>query len=299
MENVIETKELGKIFNGRRELKNINLAVPRGSIFGLIGPNGAGKTTTIRLLLGLLRPDSGGARVLGLDSQTQSIALRSKVGYVAEENSFFPWMKVDELVRFHSSFYTRWDGQRARHLLEAFDLHPGAKIRELSKGMRTQLALTLALAQRPELLILDEPTTGLDSVWRRRFLQTLTREVAGGETTVLFSSHILSDVERVADWVAILVGGRLKVLRPLDDFKYNERVIRVVFQQTPPQELLATPGIKAIERQGSGYLLTVAENFDDIYQSLKNTPHFVLEVIEQDLESIFLDYVGEGGGINA
>lgn len=299
MENAIETKGLGKIFNGRRVLKDISLAVPRGSIFGLIGPNGAGKTTTIRLLLGLLQPDSGCARVLALDSQSQAIALREKVGYVAEENSFFPWMRVDELVSFHSSFYPHWDAQRARHLLEDFDLHPGAKIRELSKGMRTQLGLTLALAQRPELLILDEPTTGLDPVWRRRFLQTLTREAAAGETSVLFSSHILSDVERVADWVAILVKGSLKVVRPLDDFKYNERVIRVVFQNVAPQELLATPGIKAIERQGSGYLLTVAENFDEIYHSLQNTPHFVLEVIEQDLESIFLDYAGEGGDIDA
>ncbi|MGI6366095.1 MAG: ABC transporter ATP-binding protein [Bacillota bacterium] len=299
MDYAIEATELGKIFHGRRVLRDVSFRVPRGSIFGLIGPNGAGKTTTIRLLLGLLRPDSGSALVLGLDSQSQAIALRDKVGYVAEETSFYPWMKVDELVRFHSSFYSRWDQERARHLLETFDLHPGARVRELSKGMRTQLGLTLALAQRPELLILDEPTGGLDPVWRRRFLQTLTREVADGETTVLFSSHILSDVERVADWVAILVEGRLRVVRPLADFKYNERVIRVVFQNAAPQDLLAMPGIKTIERQGSGYLLTITENFDEIYQSLQSTPHFVLEVIEQDLESIFLDYAGEGGEIDA
>lgn len=299
MEYSIEATELGKIFNGRRVLRDISFQVPRGSIFGLIGPNGAGKTTTIRLLLGLLQPDSGSARVLGLDSHSQAIALRDKVGYVAEEASFYPWMKVDELIRFHSSFYSRWDHQRARHLLETFDLHPGVKVRELSKGMRTQLGLTLALAQRPELLILDEPTGGLDPVWRRKFLQTLTREVADGETTVLFSTHILSDVERVADWVAILAEGRLKVVRPLADFKYNERVIRVVFQNAAPQDLLAMPGIKTIQRQGNGYLLTVTDNFDAIYQSLQNTPHFVLDVIEQDLESIFLDYAGEGGEIDA
>lgn len=293
MDNVIETTELGKSFNGRRVLRDINLTVPRGSIFGFIGPNGAGKTTTIRLILGLLQPSSGSAQVLGLDSRTQGIDIRNKVGYVAEDNHFYPWMRVDELIRFHAGFFPAWDHQRAEHLLEVFDLHPGTKVKELSKGMRTQLGLTLALAHKPELLILDEPTSGLDPVWRRRFLQTLTRETAAGNTTVFFSSHILSDVERVADWVAIIVDGRIKVMRPLEDFKYNERVIRVVFQNTAPESLLATQGIKSIERQGNGYLLTVTDNFDEIYLALQNTPHFVLEVVEQDLESIFLDYAGE------
>lgn len=298
MDNVIETTELGKSFNGRRVLRDINLIVPRGSIFGFIGPNGAGKTTTIRLILGLLQPSSGSAQVLGLDSRTRGNDIRNKVGYVAEDNHFYPWMRVDELIRFHAGFFPAWDQQRAEHLLEVFDLHPGTKVKELSKGMRTQLGLTLALAHKPELLILDEPTSGLDPVWRRRFLQTLTRETAAGNTTVFFSSHILSDVERVADWVAIIVDGRIKVMRPLEDFKYNERVIRVVFQNPAPDSLLATQGIKSIERQGNGYLLTVTDNFDEIYLALQNTPHFVLEVVEQDLESIFLDYAGEEGDGN-
>lgn len=293
MSYVIETTDLGKSFGGRRVLRDISLKVPQGSIFGFIGPNGAGKTTTIRLLLGLLQPDAGSARVLGMDSSSKGIELRSKVGYVAEQSNFYSWMRVEELVNFHSRFYPTWDSQRARHLLETFDLHPGARIKELSKGMRTQLGLTLALAHRPELLILDEPTSGLDPVWRRRFLQTLTKEAAS-DTTVFFSSHILSDVERIADWVAIIVDGRVKVMRPLDDFKYNERVIRVVFQDAAPESLLATQGIKSIERQGNGYLLTVTDRFDEIYTELLNTPHFALEVVEQDLESIFLDYAGEG-----
>lgn len=293
MDYVIETNELGKNFNGRRVLRNINLQVPRGSIFGFIGPNGAGKTTTIRLLLGLLKPDAGTAKVLGLDSFSQDIVLRRKVGYVAEDNHYYPWMRIEELIAFNSGFYPSWDGQYARNLLEIFDLHPGAKIRELSKGMRTQLGLTMAMAHRPELLILDEPTSGLDPVWRRRFLQTLTRETAAGNTSVFFSSHILSDVERVADWLAIIVQGRIKVMRSMEDFKYNERVIRVVFQDSLPEVVLSRPGIKAIERQGKGYLLTITEDFDEIYQALQNTSHLTLEVIEQDLESIFLDYAGE------
>ena len=293
MDYAIETKELGKSFQGRRVLRDINLKVPQGSIFGFIGPNGAGKTTTIRLLLGLIKPSAGYSSVLGLDSQTKGIALRRKVGYVAEQSNFYSWMRVEELIKFNSGFYPTWDHKRARHLLEAFDLHPGARVKDLSKGMRTQLGLTMALAHNPELLILDEPTSGLDPVWRRRFLQTLTREVAKGDTTVFFSSHILSDVERVADWLAMIVDGRIKVMRSLDDFKYNERVIRVVFQGTPPESLLETQGIKAIERQGSGYLLTVTENFDEIYNALQNAPHYALEAMEQDLESIFLDYAGE------
>src|SRR5690554_180792 len=293
MDFAIETQGLSKVFNGRHVLKGIDLQVPPGSIFGFIGPNGAGKTTTIRLLLGLLQPSSGQAKVLGLNSQSESIQLRSKVGYVAEENHFYPWMKVEELVRFNAGFYPRWDQERARKLLEMFDLQPGVKVRELSKGMRAQLGLTLALAHRPQMLILDEPTSGLDPVWRRKFLQILTQETADDETTVFFSSHILSDVERVADWLGILINGKLRAMRSMEDFKYNERVVRVVFQHPAPESLLATDGIKSIQRQGSGYLLTITENFDEIYRTLERTPHFVLEAAEQDLEGVFLDYAGE------
>lgn len=295
MDYVISSEGLGKTFGTQRVLRNINLRVPKGAIFGFIGPNGAGKTTTIRLLLGLLRPTTGSAKVLGLDSWRQGVEVRKQVGYVAEQNTFYPYMRVDELMRFNAGLYSSWDPRKADMMLNAFDLPRHAKIRELSKGMRTQLALTLALAVRPKLLVLDEPTGGLDPVWRRQFLQALTQEVAESGTTVFFSSHILSDVERVADWLGIISQGQLKTMRQLDDMKYNERVIRVVFQGDPPQKLLSTRGITNIQRQGSGYLLTVSENFDDIYAALSQTPHFALEVVEQDLESIFLEYANHGG----
>ncbi|HOP69422.1 MAG: ABC transporter ATP-binding protein [Dethiobacteria bacterium] len=293
MEYAIQTERLSKSFGGRRVLRDINLQVPKGSIFGFIGPNGAGKTTTIRLLLGLIKPDAGSSSVLGLDSFQQSIEIRKRVGYLSEHNQFYPWMRVEELIKFNAGFFPTWDHGRAEQLLQMFDLHPGARIKELSKGMRTQLGLVISLAHNPELLILDEPTSGLDPVWRRQFLQIMAREAASRETTVFFSSHILSDVERVADWLAIIVEGRIKTVRPMDDIKYNERKIRVVFQGEAPESLLGTAGIKSIERQGSGYLITVEDNFDEIYKALKNTPHFALEVVEQDLESIFLDYAGK------
>ncbi|HOB35490.1 MAG TPA: ABC transporter ATP-binding protein [Bacillota bacterium] len=299
MEKAIEIRGVEKRFGQRLVLRDVSFAVPRGSVFGFVGPNGAGKTTAIRIILGLLRPDSGSVSVLGLDSQQQPIALRRLVGYVAEESNFYPWMRIDELMGFHASFYPRWDEARARELLETFNLHPRTRVRELSKGMRTQLGLTLALAHRPELLVLDEPTSGLDPVWRRRFLQALAREATASGATVFFSTHILSDVERIADWIAIIHQGSLRVVRPLDDLKYNQRVIRVVFQGSPPADLLAAPGIKAVERDGQGYLITVEDNFDAIYQSLQKAPHFVLEQVEQDLENIFLDYTGEKGDGNA
>ena len=178
LEYAIQTERLSKSFGGRRVLRDINLQVPKGSIFGFIGPNGAGKTTTIRLLLGLIKPDAGSSSVLGLDSFQQSIEIRKRVGYLSEHNQFYPWMRVEELIKFNAGFFPTWDHGRAEQLLQMFDLHPGARIKELSKGMRTQLGLVISLAHNPELLILDEPTSGLDPVWRRQFLQIMAREAA-------------------------------------------------------------------------------------------------------------------------
>ncbi|MTI96487.1 MAG: ABC transporter ATP-binding protein [Firmicutes bacterium] len=296
MEYVIETRDLNKNFGPTRVLKDINLQVSKGSIFGLVGPNGAGKTTTIRLLMGTLKPTMGTVSVLGLDSWKQGVELRQRVGYVAEKAALYPYMQVQELMRFNAGLYKNWDWDVANRLLNQFDLPRASKIKELSKGMCTQVALTLALCCRPELLILDEPTSNLDPVWRRQFLQVLTKEVAERETTVLFSSHILSDLERVADWVGIITHGKLQAVRQLDDMKFNERKIRIVFQGSPPEDLLTRPGIKNVERQGSGFLITIEDNFDEIYSALGKVPHFLLEVVEQDLETIFLEYAEPGGG---
>ncbi len=295
MDWIVEAEQLSKSYGSKKAVDNLTFKVPQGSIFGFIGPNGAGKTTTLRLLLGILKPTSGHIQVLGMDSSSKGVEVRKQVGYVAEQNSFYPFMKVQDLVSFNAGLYPHWDRELAAKLLRLFELPPKAKIKELSKGMHTQLALVLALAVRPRLLVLDEPTSGLDPVWRRQFFQALVREVADTGATAILSSHILSDVERVADWLAIIADGKLKTVRPLDELKYNERVIRVVFQGEPPRELLSMPGIKTIERQGSGYLLTITENFDRIYTALDKAPHFVLETVEQDLESIFLEYAEHRG----
>lgn len=290
MTDAITIENLTKSFHGRPVLQDLNLSVPRGSIFGFIGPNGAGKTTTIRLLLGLLKPDAGKITILGQDLRTHSIALRRRIGYVSEQASFYPWMQVDELVKFNAGFFPTWERGKTAHLLKIFHLDPTARVKELSRGMLTQLSLIMALSHHPELLILDEPTAGLDPVWRRRFLQLLSEETAGGETTVFLSSQILTDIERIADRLAIIVNGQIRVVRTLDKLKHHEKIIRVVFQQAAPETLLNTPGIRSIERQGHGYLLTVEDHFDEIYEALSRTPHFALEIIEQDLEEIFLNY---------
>jgi ABC-2 type transport system ATP-binding protein len=299
MDYAIETRNLEKVFGEKRVVKNINLNVAKGTIFGLIGPNGAGKTTTIRMLLGILKPSSGEAIVLGQNSSRDGVKLRQSIGYVAEQNIFYPYMTVDELIKFNQGLFPRWSQETARHYLDRFDLPPKTKVGHLSKGMKAQLGLTLALAVQPELLILDEPTSSLDPVWRRKFLQVITDAAATQEMTVFFSSHILSDVERVADTVGILINGQLQVMRSIDELKHNERVVRVVFQGSAPEGLLATEGIASIQRQGNGYLLNITDNFDEIYTSLSKTPHFVLEVLEQDLESIFLDYADRGGSNRA
>ncbi|MBS4020940.1 MAG: ABC transporter ATP-binding protein [Dethiobacter sp.] len=170
MKMAIELKGLTKTFGAKLAVGNVSLSVPAGSIFGFLGPNGAGKTTTIKIMLGLLRPDSGSVRVLGHDILKDAVTVRGQIGYVAEIQQMYGYMTVNEILAFCRPFYRRWDTQLIEKYLTFFKLPSNEKIKNLSKGMRTQLALVLALVPAPELLILDEPTSGLDTINRQEFL---------------------------------------------------------------------------------------------------------------------------------
>jgi len=291
MSLAIEFENLSKTFGEKKAVDNLSLQVPAGSIFGFLGPNGAGKTTTVKMMLGLLRPDGGRGRVLNRDIGRESKAIRSKVGYVAEVQEMYRYMTVQEIISFCKPFYPNWNDLLVKKYLDFFQLPAREKIKSLSKGMKTQLALILGMAPEPELLVLDEPTSGLDTINRQEFLRIILEEIAVQGKTVFLSSHLLHDVERVADQVAIINQGKLIDIRRIDDLKTSVKKIRVVFQKDVPDELFSQPGIQSYTREGSAYLLSVEDNLQEILNSFKKYSYFVLDIIDQNLEEIFIEKV--------
>ncbi|NPV29567.1 MAG: ABC transporter ATP-binding protein [Firmicutes bacterium] len=294
-ERAIETRALTKLFDGKPAVDHLDLAVPEGSIFGLVGPNGAGKTTLIRMLMGILKPASGTGTILGRDITDSSGDVRQQVGYVAEVQHMYPSFRVEEILNFCARVYRNWDWKRCRTLLKAFELPAEKLVRALSKGMRTQLALVIALAIRPRLLILDEPAGGLDPVIRRHFMQLIVQEAASGNTTVFFSTHNLRDLERTADHVAVIMKGRLLFSKPLDELKSGARKIQVVFPEGLPEEIRNLPGVTRVEAQGKVYSLIVGENFSKTLERVKFFHPAYLELHDLDLEEIFIHTMAREG----
>ncbi|HUJ14648.1 MAG TPA: ABC transporter ATP-binding protein [Thermoanaerobaculia bacterium] len=220
---VIEVSGLTRRFGAKTALDSVALSLPRGGVYGLVGANGAGKTTLIKHILGLLRPESGSVRVFGRDPVADPVGVLSRIGYLSEENDLPRWMRVDELIRYTRAFYPGWDDAFASELREAFALDLNAKIGNLSKGQKARAGLLVALAYRPELLVLDEPSSGLDPIVRRDILGAVIRTIADEGRTVLFSSHLLDEVEQVADHVTIISRGSIVVSAPLDAIKESYR----------------------------------------------------------------------------
>jgi ABC-2 type transport system ATP-binding protein len=221
---VIEVSGLTRRFGAKTALDSVTLSMPRGAVYGLVGANGAGKTTLIKHILGLLRAESGSVRVFGLDPVADPVGVLSRIGYLSEENDLPDWMRVDELIRFSRAFYPAWDDAYAEELRQAFALDPAARIENLSKGQKVRAGLLAALAYRPELLVLDEPSSGLDPIVRRDILGAILRTIADEGRTVLFSSHLLEEVEQVADHVTIVRHGNIVLSAPLDEIKESHRV---------------------------------------------------------------------------
>ena len=220
---VIEISGLTRRFGAATALSEINLSLPRGAVYGLVGANGAGKTTLIKHILGLLRAEGGSVRVFGLDPVADPVGVLSRIGYLSEENDLPGWMSVDELIRYSRAFYPAWDDAFAKELRNTFALDAAAKIKNLSKGQKARAGLLVALAHRPDLLVLDEPSSGLDPIVRRDILGAVLRAVAGEGRTVLFSSHLLDEVEEVADHVTMISKGTIVLSAPLAAIKESHR----------------------------------------------------------------------------
>jgi ABC-2 type transport system ATP-binding protein len=249
-EAVIAVSGVSRHFGSKAALSDVSVFVPRGRVLGLVGENGAGKTTLIKHLLGALKAQTGSVRVFGLDPVLDPVGVLGRVGYLSERRDLPGWMRVDEFMRYTQAFYPGWDEPYATQLLGQFQLDPAQKIKTLSQGQQAKIGLLTSLAYRPELLILDEPSSGLDPVVRRDILEAIIRIVAEEGRTVLFSSHLLDEVERVADHVVMLQHGRV-VLNGRTDEVRGEHISAVLAFAEPPAKAPIVAGAHAVSGYGS------------------------------------------------
>jgi ABC-2 type transport system ATP-binding protein len=291
MEPVIQLKNVTKRFGSQTALADVSLDVPPGVVFALLGENGAGKTTAIKLLLGLEEPTSGQARVLGLDSRRDGLEIRRRVGYVPERPTLYEWMTVAEIGWFTAGFYDAAYLPRYESLVEQYGLPQERKIKNLSKGMRAKVALSLALANEPAVLVLDEPTSGLDTLVRREFLESMVDLAAAGRT-VLLSSHQIAEVERVADYVAILSRGKLLLMEQLDTLKSQVRELTVTLSDDAAAPPTVCGELLRRRHRARQWQLLVRYLADEHVETLR--AHEAVAAVEArtpSLEEIFVAYL--------
>lgn len=293
---VIQVRGLRRRFRKTYALDGIDLEVSRGCVFGLVGENGAGKTTLIKHLLGLLRAKEGTVRVFGMDPVRDAERVLARLGYLSEDRDIPHWMRVDELMRYMRAFYPSWDVQFAEELRETFGLDPEQRIKDLSRGQKAEAGLLAALAYRPELLILDEPSSGLDAVVRQEILAAIIRTVADEGRTVLFSSHLLDEVERVSDYVAMIHHGKVILAGSVDSVKESHRRLTVVFE-TPLAQGPEWPGALRISKLGDGREWSVVCNGEigPLKRAVAESGGRIAEEQAASLEDVFIARVGKRG----
>ena len=289
MNSAIELSGVGWKAGRSFELKDMSLRVPAGSIYGFLGPNGSGKTTTIRIIMGMLRPDRGATRVLGRSVPQDMPSILARVGYVPERPHVYPALTVREQVRYHASFFKLWDDGWAKELMERLTLDPGRKISRMSKGETGKLLMLLALSQRPDLLVLDEPTDGLDPVVRRDVLTAVLDYVSETNATVFISSHLVHELERFCDWVGVMDDGSLVAELPMQAFKNGIKRIKVADAPEAPAEPPFT--ILARERlNGAGTETWIVRGWQDPMRHYFDSVGIELrDVVDLDLEEGFVE----------
>ena len=289
----IETTALRKTYDGVDALQGLDLQVGPGSIFGFLGRNGAGKTTAIKVLLGMARPTSGHAHVFGLpcEQPDASVQIRRRIGFVSDDKDLYGSLTIEEMIGFTAGFFPRWRKDLEQRYLRSFELPLGRKVKALSRGTRTKLALLLAFCRDAELLILDEPTSGLDPVTTEDVLQTIVSHVADRNTTVFFSSHQIAEVEQIADHVAIIDRGRIVVGGALDDLREQYCRVQLVFDSDPPDAQFRSAGVKRVHRQGRVLSVLTSTGADAVIAEGTALGPRSVDVIPVTLKDIFLDTV--------
>jgi len=289
MTDAIVTRQLTKLYDGRRVVDGLNLTVPSGCVYGLLGRNGAGKSTSIKMLTGMVHPDFGIAEVLGEDVRTMPSASREKIAYVAENHPLYRWMTVRGAVRFARSFYRTWNQDLVDKILDHFELPSNQRLNRLSNGQRAQVSLAIALAPNRELMILDDPTLGLYAVVRRDFLESMIQIIHQSGRTILLSSHILNEVDRVADRIGIMIGGVLRVDCSTEMFRESIRRVMVEFSGTPP-DFPGCEGLVNARKVGQSLELIVVGYGEGQRAVIDSLSPKLVDVMELNLEDAFIEY---------
>jgi ABC-2 type transport system ATP-binding protein len=296
-DTVIETKGLTRYFGNRKAVDGVTMSVPRGSVFAFLGRNGSGKTTTIRMLLGLLEPTRGSSKILGYDGQSLPPEARARIGYMSESHTLYERLTVRENGDYQSRFYPRWNSRIFDAVIGHFRLQGDVRAAHLSRGERAGLSLALTLAPEPELLVLDDPALGLDPVARRSLLESMIYVTRGAGRTIFFSSHLLEDVERVADHIAILDRSVLRACCSIETFRSQVRqfVLRYSRGTAPPAQLPSLPGLLHARRSTEELRFTIASPGENIQQVLRTLGAATIEETAVGFDDALIGYLGDRG----
>jgi ABC-2 type transport system ATP-binding protein len=288
-ESAIKIEGLHFSYGSKKVLKGVDLEVPKGSIFGFLGRNGTGKTTTIKTLLGLQKPHAGRCVIGGLDSFTETLEVRRRIGFMAEDQQMYGWMTISRIIKWVAGFYPDWDYKFADELADMLGLPKNTKVKALSKGQNSSLALLLALGHRPDIVILDDPTLGLDPIARKDFLRHVIELLQSNGVTVFFSSHLLYEIEPVADHIAILDKG--VIIKASRTEQLRESVRKFVLTPKPEANISGFAGILDVLKVGDNISITVEDCDDEKRNRLKSMSVNSVTEVALNLDEIFEAYV--------
>ncbi|MCA9059627.1 MAG: ABC transporter ATP-binding protein [Planctomycetaceae bacterium] len=288
-EAIVSMNDVTKQFGSHIVLDGVNLSIRPGTVTGLLGRNGAGKSTLLKCALGIQRPQSGMITTLGESAERLSATAKARLGYVPQDINLYAWMKVYQIIAYTKAFYPRWNDQLANHLLDTWQLDRHQRTGTLSTGQTQSLAIILALGHEPDLLVLDEPVASLDPSARRQFLATLLDVAVSGERTILFSTHITSDIERVADQIAVLQDGRVTWNDELSALKETVKRLRIRTTGILPDDIRKLPGLLSCTASGNGAMVSVRDFHPQLPQQLRDQWQADVDVEDLNLEEIFLE----------
>lgn len=291
MDEILKVENLSKSFGKKKVLENFSMSLVKGKVYGLLGKNGEGKTTLIRMIMGVIPPDGGEIFYKGEKIKFNAPIYKKEVGYIPEESIFYSWMTIDGILNFNSSFYASWNAQKATDYLERLSLSKKLKIKNLSRGMKLKLGLIVALASEPELLILDDPTSGLDVPTRHEFLKDIIREILESGTTILFSSHLVHELEGIIDQMGILHNGNLILEEDFEEVKNSIKRVRITADSFPQK--IPIEGILTKQINRNKCELVVYPWNEEKRKELEIISPTKIEIESLTLEEIFINFVSQ------